>query len=236
MTDPFKYISYKGFLQDLVKFREERGQTRAELAKAMGCQAAYFSQVLKAKADLTEDHGIKLCRHLKLNAAETEYFLLILRLSRAGTQALSEYLEEQRLKLKKTHDEIEGRVQSRKNRWTTEREIYYCSSWIPSTLHTATSCESYQTVSTLSRRFDLDPSLVEGHLHALEKFGLIQFNEGRWIFQGASMHFPKNTPLDQAFQLNHRVHAMHALAAKKEEEIHYAAVFAADRKTFIRIR
>ena len=48
--DIFEYANYRQYLQSLVKNREAKGKTQVELANAMGCQAAYFSQVLKEKA------------------------------------------------------------------------------------------------------------------------------------------------------------------------------------------
>ncbi len=236
MNHVFDYKDYREFLRSLVQNRQIRGKTQVELAKAMNCQAAYLSQVLGDRAELTEDHGMKLCIYLEFNDAETEYFLLILRISRAGTKPLLSYLEQQRDRLQQLHHELSSRISSEKNEETNELNIYYCSSWIPSVIHTATSCETLQTSVAIAQRFRLEKGLVEYHLQILEKYLLVSFQEHRWVFQGRSTHFTKNSALDQIFQLSRRMLALNSLSNRLPQDIHYSVVFSANQETVNRIR
>lgn len=236
MTNVFEYNDYRHFLQILVTKKTSKTFTQVELAKAMECQAAYLSQVLKDKADLTEDHGVKLCQFLNFNEAEIEYFLTILRLTKAGTPALRAYLEAARQKLYDLHREVDSRISSLKSKDLNELNLYYCASWIPAVLHSGTSCESLQTAAALAQRFGLEKSIVEYHLHCLEKFNLVKFEKGRWKFQGGSIHFPKNSAMDQTFQLNRRLHAMNLISTRKPDDIHYATVLSIDGPTAKKIR
>lgn len=236
MANIFDYKDYRKFLQDLVTKQGPKVFTQVELAKAMECQAAYLSQVLKERADLTEDHGVKLCQYLRLTEAETDYFLLILRWAKAGTPALRKYLEEARQKSHDLHREVESRISSVKNKELNEFNLYYCSSWIPAVLHSATSCESLQTVSSLMQRFGLEKEVVEHHLQHLERFGLVKFEKGRWIFQGGSLHFSKNSSMDQNFQMSRRLHAMNSIFTRQPEDIHYSTLLSVDAPTARKIR
>lgn len=234
--DIFEYTNYRQYLQSLVKNREAKGKTQVELANAMGCQAAYFSQVLKEKADLTEDHAIKLCVFLDFNGIKTEYFLVILRIARAGTSQLKSYLEKTREKLIADYQEVEGRISTSKRKGSSEDNVYYCSSWIPAVIHSGTSCEAYQTILELSKRFNIESSVVDYHLQSLEKYGLVEFKNGKWLFKGGSLHIPKNSALDQSFQISRRIHAMNSIAKRKTDDIHYSMVFSADITTVKKIR
>lgn len=229
----YDYQDYRLFLIHLV---EATAFTQAELARSMNCQAAYLSQVLKHKAELTEDHGIKLCSFLGFSENETEYFLVILRLARAGTPALANYLEKKRLMLSELQLEVEGRINVTKSKTNHELNLYYCSSWIPAALHSGVSCNQYQTASSLSKRFNLSLDMVEYHLKCLEKFYLVKHEKTRWIFAGGSIHFPKNSAMDALFQTNRRMHAVNSLNDRKKDDLHYASVFSIDAKGAKRFR
>lgn len=236
MVNIFEYKDYREFLTHLTSNRSARGQTKAELARSMGCQAAYLSQVLGSKADLTEDHGVKMCQALNFSDTETEYFLLILRLSRAGTKTLSEYLEQKRLALKKQYSEVDSRITAVKKSPNDQIQLYYCSSWIPSVVHAATSCPHYQTAQAIAERLALSKQIVEKHLETLEKYQLIKFSEGKWIHSGNSIHFPKNSLMDATFQLNQRLLGLNSINRRQPEDVHYSMVFPANKETASKFR
>lgn len=236
MTNVFEYTEYREFLLVMVEGHRERRGTNVQLAKAMDCQAAYFSQVLSGKAELTEDQGLKLCQYLKMSALETEYFLVILRQARAATQVLVQYLEEKRKEILHLHNEIEGRIASDKNSQIDEMNIYYSSSWIPSVIHVATSCEAYQSVEAIAKRVGLEKPVIEFHLKTLEKYGLVKFEKSHWVYQGKSTHFVKGSLLDQAFQMSRRLLAMNSLLARDTHDIHYSVVFSMNERTAKKVR
>ncbi len=236
MKELFQYQDYRDFLEFLVGQRDSRKFTRSSLARAMGCQAAYFSQVLKGRASLTEEHGIKLCVYLGFNEVETDYFMVILRLGRSGHQVLTQYLEGQRKRLKRLGAEVDAKISKETNRISEELSHYYCSSWIPSTIHLATSCSSYQTVGSLAQRFGLQKEMVEFHLSMLEKYSLVKFGGHRWSFNGDSIHISKGSAQDLSFQTNNRIRSLSAIQARKERSVHYSALLSLDERTANEIR
>ena len=231
MTNIFDFTDYRELLLSIVKHRTARGGTQASLAEAMGCQAAYFSQVLKGRGELTEDHIIGLCEYLELDENSSEYFLLLLRTSRAGTNKLRSYLKKQSKKLAEKSKLLENRLQASKDISNEALGIYYCSSWIPSLLHVATSCEDLQTIKQLKARFNLPEDLIETHLRDLEKFDLVAFDQGRWKYAGGSMHFPKSSPLDQQLQLGRRQLSSQSIPLRRTDDLNYSVVFACDQET-----
>jgi uncharacterized protein (TIGR02147 family) len=224
------------YLLKLVESRRSRGLTRAELAAAMGCQAAYFSQVLKGRVHLTEDHGLKLCEFLDFSDAETEYFLILLRLARAGTPQLTRYLQQERAKLLEKNTEVERHVAGRKQGERDEITFYYSSSWIPSVIHIATSCEDLQTAEAIAERFGLPPDVVEHHLKQMERYGLVESDKKSWRHKGFSVHFPKGSHLDTQFQTTRRLLAMNALSFRRKDQLHYSVLFSTDAKTHAALR
>lgn len=233
----FRFRDYREFIQSVTVPRAGKGgRTQASLAKAMGCQAAYLSQALKGKADLTEDHALGLCRLLGFDAMETEYFLCLLRGSRAATPALREYLENRRRELSDRRRELESRIAAKPRDEGIEGSAYYCSSWIPAILHLATSCPDYRTPEKLGARFGLPGAEVERHLRALQEYGWVRREGEAWVFAGGSFHFPKSAPIDPLFQTSRRLHALAHLPRRREDDVHYASVFAIDAATAEAIR
>jgi hypothetical protein len=236
MTNIFDFKDYKLYILKITSGTNQQKIAKSHLAQAIGCQAAYLSQVLKGKAELTEDHGIKLCQFLHFSELETEYFLTILRMNRAGSSTLARYLEKSCQRLINLNKEVEQRIPSQKRSGIDELNIYYCSSWIPTLIHTATSCEAYQSVSSLCDRFHLDKETVELHLNTLQKFGLVEFKNNRWQFSGGSLHFPKGSPLEQSFLLQQRLFTLNKIGSKRPSDIHFSTVFASSPETIDKLR
>ncbi|MGZ6441866.1 MAG: DUF4423 domain-containing protein [Pseudobdellovibrionaceae bacterium] len=236
MHSPFNYSNYREYLSNIMDERKQRGETKAELARIIGCQAAYLSQVMGEKVDLTEEHLLRLSEHLEFSEIETEYLLLLLRLSKAGTQNLKNFLEKQRVKMNKSAEELEPRLSSKKNAISEEGKAYYTSSWLPSVIHAATSCPHLKTVESMAKRLGLAERDISFHLERLEKYKLVQFNEGQWNYLGGSLHFSKNSPQDLQLQTARRLLALNHLSFKRESDIHYSVVYATDESTARELR
>lgn len=226
----FRFDSYKDFLFDLVSGERGYRGLRTELAKAMGCQAAYLTQVLKAKADLTEVHGLRLAKYLKFSRMEAEYFLLLIREAKASSPDLKNYLKEDRERLRGEAQDLKHRSDSKT---IAENETFitrYFVDWVPSTLHVATSSENYQTVKALAQRFNLPTERVAAELDWLEEQGLVQkIGSQRWRFSGTSIHLPSASPLDFIHQISRRCQAIESIQRKKHRsDIHFSSLFTLD--------
>lgn len=232
MISPFKHSNYKEFLQNLVNSPTSSRGLQSRLAKAMNCQAAYLSQVLRGKVDLTEDHGIKLVRYLKYNPLEADYFFILLRLGRAATPELRTYLEERRLELLTHQDDLANKVGAKSARDTESFLAKYFSSWIPLTLHVATSSKHCQSIDELARRFHLSEALVAENLFFLEKFGLVKRVGELWKFSGESIHLPKTSALNESFQVSLRTQVIKSIQEKSKEDLHFSSVFTIDKKSY----
>ncbi|MBC7540935.1 MAG: TIGR02147 family protein [Bacteriovorax sp.] len=232
MLSPLKYVNYKEYLGDLIKSYPGGRGYQSILAKAMNCQAAYLSQVLRGKVELTEDHAIKLVMFLKFNSLESEYFILLLRLSRAATRELTSYLEKKRLEMVAHQDDMENKVRAKTARDSDTFLTKYYSNWIPSTIHVSTSSQYLQTVESLSLRFHLPIALVEENLAFLEKYNLVKKESGRWIFSGESIHLPKAYALNEPYQVSWRSKVIESIQKKNKENLHFSSTFTIDKNSY----
>ena len=236
MDELFEYSNYVQYLNDLAKDQKARGRTKADLAKRLGCQAAYLSQVLGGKVHLTEEHILRLCESLEFDEIKTEFLLLLLRLAKAGSPNLKKYLLNRREQLRRASEELEDHLPAEKRHATDEAGLYYTSSILASLIHVATSCEDFQIASSIAKRFSVDQKIVDQHLHQLEKFKMVEFREGRWIYSGTSLHFSKGSPLETQMQLARRLLALNQVSVRQETDLHYSVVFSSDQETFSKLR
>jgi uncharacterized protein (TIGR02147 family) len=236
MISVYDFDNYISFLGALVKQREMKGKTRSQLATAMGCQAAYFSQVLKGKVDLTEDHLAKLGDYISFSRLETEYLLLLLRVQKAGTDTLREHLRHQASKLVRQSRKVESRLGSTQVYDNEDMKNYYSSSWQASVIHIATAIESLRTVSSIAQKLFLPESVVEYHLNQLDKYQLVIFENGKWKYNGNSIHFPSGSSQNAQFQMTRRIMAINSMSLPNSEDIHYSVVFASTTKMYGKIR
>jgi uncharacterized protein (TIGR02147 family) len=238
MKNVFAYDNYKNLLNNFVNAESSQRGLRTELAKAMGCQAAYLTQVLNSNAELTEDHAFKLTTHLRLSKLEADYFMILVRMSRAGTPDLRDFLEKERQDLLKKNDQIQSRVDSNQ---VSDAEAFtqrYFSSWIPSSVHIATSGKNFQTVKSLAARFGLPEELVLETLKFLEKHKLVQRTTAQqWVYVGGPLHLPNENTVASNYQINRRLQVIKSLQQDFDSKsIHFSSVFTLDKESYEEIR
>lgn len=232
MISPLIHCNYKEYIKDLLSQPGVVRGYQSKMAKAMNCQAAYLSQVLRGKVDLTEDHGLKLTQFLKLNDLESDYFLILLRMGRAVTKELKNYLEERRVELLTHRDDLKNKVGAKSARDTEAFLSRYFSSWIPLTLHIATSSAHFQSIEALAQRFNLDESVVKENLFFLEKYHLVERSGTQWKFSGESIHLPKTSALSEPFQVSLRTQVIKSIQHKSVNDLHFSSVFTIDKKSY----
>lgn len=233
MISPLSYRDYKDYLRELLAQKGQKRGMQSAMAKAMNCQAAYLSQSLRGKVELTEDHGVKLVGFLELNALESDYFLLLLRLSRATTPELRNYLESKRIELLKHRDDLENKVKAKSARDSDEFISQYFSSWIPTVVHVATSSNELQDAEAIAKRFSLDIVLVKETLNFLEQYHLVKKENGKFKFSGESIHLPKASSSNGPYQVSLRSEVIKSIQERAHEKtMHFSSVFTMDKKDY----
>ncbi len=233
MISPLNYQDYKEYLRDLTVMEGQKRGFQSSMAKAMNCQAAYLSQSLRGKVELTEDHGVKLVGFLKLNALEAEFFLLLLRLSRATTPELRSYLEERRVEMLQRRDDLENKVQAKGARDSEAFISQYFSSWIPTAIHIATSSPDLQTAEALIERFSLTENVVNETLDFLVKYNLVRREKKKFIFSGESIHLPKTSAANEPYQVSLRTQVIKSIQEEgNKNNMHFSSVFTMDKKSY----
>ncbi len=223
--DVFKHTDYKAFLESKIEENTSQRGYRSQLAEAARCQKSFFSHVTHSHVHLTPDHAIGLCEFWAFDPMETEYFLAIVDLARAGSVRLRSSLESRLRRMRETRNDVTKRVEADEIR-DRQAETLYHSAWYWNALHVIAAIPAYQTTHAMSQRLGLDASRVIECLQQLEKMNLVKLKNGRWLITNKSIHLDRASPMRESHHTQWRQRAMLDIQKRTEDSVHYNAVFA----------
>ncbi len=228
-VEVFSYRQYKLYLEALIQAAEPRHGYVSKLAKAALCQRSYLSQVVHGSAHLTPDHGLGLCRFLRLSDEETDYFFLLLDHARAASPALQERINAKIEARLKERADLAKRVEAKTVDITAQETRYY-SSWHWMALHLVVSIPGYQTLPAIAERLNLSESFVLQGLEQLRRLNYVEKREGRWIYSGDNLHLSRESPSVTLHHNNWRQRGVLDSAMTNLESVHYTSVFSLSLK------
>jgi uncharacterized protein (TIGR02147 family) len=230
----FDYTDYKDYLRDRL---ESTHGLISRLAEASGCQRSYLSRVIHGDVHLTPDQGHKACEYWRFSLEESEYFMTLLELGRAGTPSYRSHLERKITHLQRMNENIAKRLQRKKlpTRSAVNGEIYY-STWLLSALHVAVGIPKLQTPRSLANHLQIPLELVENGLRKLEDLGLVRNIDERWTFASEDIHVPKESPWVACHHNNWRQRSILDAQRASPDSTHFTNVQAMDRKAYQQIR
>lgn len=220
----YNAFDYREFVLQKCLQSGPRSGLKSRLAKRLGCQPAYVSQVLTGTSHFSLEQGYDFCDFFNLNDEERYFFLLLLQKARAGHLSLKKFFENQiQEHLRKRKDMIH-RLGQAKTLALEDQEKYY-SSWIYAALHMAVTVPSLQSREALLKAFRINSEKLNQALQFLIGCGLVVQNGE--IFRVGSQHLRIG---NQSHHLvrhhsNWRLRALQSLESERDSEMHYSGVF-----------
>ena len=232
---PFDFKTYREYLKAVCQHSPERG-AKAAMARAAGCQASYLSQVLQERVHLTEDQLLGIIKYIDLGKQETEFLFLLLRLERAGTTELKNYINQQIEHAEKSREDLSNKIGTEYTVQSIQNLSMYFSSWIPSAIHLLTSSDDHKTVEAIAKRLRLPTKKVRETLKFLEQAGFVKRIPGGWDYANGSMHIPKASAVQTTLQTSRRELAVRSIQLNPENEIHFSSIFTLDQEDLEKIK
>lgn len=234
--DIFTNIDYRQVIRDKSKENGEIRGYQSAMAKAAGCQRSYFSQVLSGHVQLTPDHGIGLAQFWNLTPPETEFFLDLIHLDRAGTKDLKEYFKARIKQQQVSRNDLGKRFQSKSLTKQDDQGAYY-SSWIHGAVHILTSIPEFQRPEAIGNRLQIPLPMVIRSLELLGELGLVeQVKQGRYTPKSYNIHLGRNSSLTAVNHAQWRQKANLNLLMNHDLSVHYTALHSLSLEDFQRLR
>jgi uncharacterized protein (TIGR02147 family) len=231
----FDFSDYKAYLSFKVGPRSQRRGIKGALAKHLGIQPTFVSQVLYGKAHFSLEHAEQLADFFGLNTEEKNYFMLLVQKDRAGSRALQHYYAQQISALLQSRLNLTKRLGAIHTLSTEIQAVYY-SSWVYAAIHMAVTIPKLQSPMTISKFLNLPLKKVFEVLTYLADHGLIE-RSGESFLPGK-----KQIRLGNQSQniIKHHTHwrhqAIESLDREQISDLHYSGVVTLSEKDMIRLK
>ena len=216
----FKFDDYKDCIQSYVESAPQngRGQFRA-IATYLKMHPTLVSRIFNGsrEKDLTFEQAADLAHFLKLNDLETDYFLLLVEQSRAGSKSLKLNIQKRKQKLRRQASELSASFEGAHEISEADRAIYY-SHWYYSAIQLLTDIPGYQNVNAIATLLKLPHDTVEKAVEFLVATKMVLREHSHlacgpnWIFE------PAQSPYAARHHINWRLKSIERLHDYKSGE------------------
>lgn len=215
----FHYRDYKACLLDFLEKNKGRKRgTRAAMAAAARCQAAYISQVLNGSAQLSLEQAESVAtRFCLMNESETEHFLLLVQHARAGTEELRRTLG--KLIRKRAREAVElTRREEFPDVLSEADQIRYFSEWDYGAVHALLSIRDKRTPQAIADHLGIRPERVVELLGFLSSRGLAKKKGEEYRIGETRIMLDKGSQVATQNHINSRLRALSFLQNRNRAE------------------
>ncbi len=231
----YDFCNYKPYLLFLAKNSSEKRGYKSRLAKAIGCQSAYLSQVLHGNPDLTLEQAENANQFLHHTPQESRFFIFLVLKERSGTVALRRQFQLQIEEIQAQMTEVSARLAQQTTLSPEDQAIYY-SSWIFAAIHLAVSIPRLQTQEQIAEELNLPLQTVSQAFDFLQRRGLVVREQGRFKFGPSRIFLGKDSPHLPKHHLNWRLQAIDSLDRIQDTDLHYSSVFTLSKEDVILLK
>jgi uncharacterized protein (TIGR02147 family) len=232
----FEFEDYKKFVLKRLEAMPKKGRGEMlRIAESLRMHSTRVSHIFKGKMNLTLEQACGLAKHLGLSALESEYFLLLVNLERAGSEDLKQMLRLQGQKIRAQAKDLVNRV-PREKILTEEQKAVFYSSWFYSGIRLATSIPRYDNVDALADRFQMPREKVRAVVDFLLATGLCAESDGHLQMGSKTTHLEHSSPLVLRHHANWRLKALARHESLGDKELAYTCPVSVTLEDQIKIR
>ncbi|MGZ3695471.1 MAG: TIGR02147 family protein [Bdellovibrionota bacterium] len=231
----FEFKHYKAYLQEKTGGTGTKTGVKTALAKAVGCQSTYLSQVLHAKAHLSLEQAEKLNEFFGHSKEEGLFFFLLLQKDRAGTKSLAGHFEEQMGEILRRRLILTKRLGEKTVLSDQSQSVYY-SSWVYAAVHIALTIPELRSREAIAAFLHLPVKKVTEALDFLCSVGLALPQGAHFEVGEAHIRLGNDSHNIIKHHSNWRTQALEALDREQLEDLHYSGVVSLAREDLRKIK
>lgn len=234
--DIFNFDNYKNYLRARISDpnRAKRGY-HGRLAKIIGSQPSYLSQILNGKPDLQPEQVIPVNDFLGHTELEGRYLLHLVHMARAGTPALRSFYSKELSELKKQRFHIKKRLSGHQELSDEHKSKYY-SSWVFSAVHMFLAVETKQDLEYIASQLNLPLKSVAEAVDFLLEAGLIELKKGIYKFTKQSIYLGKDSDHISRHHMNWRCQSLQSVEKNLPDDLHISHLMALSSIDLERVR
>ncbi len=236
MPQLFEFLDYRAWIQHQIEINATTRGYQNLLARAAGCQRSYLSRAIHSQVELTPEHAAGLARHWSFNADQTEYFVGLVNLSRAGTAELRTLIERRLRELAERNLTVTRQIPRSVSLSDESSQLPYYSAWYMAAVHMALTIPELRTESAIARKLRLPTPIIHRALEELEHLGLAQRTGYQWEATKSNLHLSAGSTVDRLSQSAWRQFIGTRLQEGDSEGLHYSGVHTLSRSDLSRLR
>jgi uncharacterized protein (TIGR02147 family) len=228
----FDFEDYREFLKT---YLSRQSVVRKHLLSATGISSSFLTQVLSGTKQLSSDQGYEIALYAGLTERETDYFLLLIDLGKAGSHKLQQRINGKIKQLQSDALNVSAKVSSNIQLTEEQKAIYY-SNWIYSAVRNLIPTQPNLTTSDIAKKLNVPEVRAESAIQLLLDFGLINKTENGLRYQQGYTHLSSSHPLIFRHHQNWRQRAIQRMDHYNESHLHYTCPMAISRESVNQLR
>lgn len=236
MKTLFELSDYKAWMKQRIRSLPRGGHGElSRIAQHLGVHVTLVSHILKADKDFTVEQGYLLTEYFGLTELETEFFILLVQINRAGNHKLHSFYNRQLGQLKTKSLDLQSRFNVDR-RLSLEESSKFYSSWLYSAVRIFTSIHDGCTRSQIQSYFHLGDSETDEILEFLIECKLCQKQGDRYSVGPQTTHLPFGSTFLKSHLKNWRIKALESANGLSADEVMYSSCLSLSEKDFKMLR
>lgn len=218
----FEFEDYKKYVKSRILSMPKRGYGQLRrLSEYLGVNTAFISQVFKGDKNLSSEQAIKTALFFGLNELETEYFISLTQLERAGSQELKRFLKKQIAVIKEKSQRVSNRLKVERVLAESDKAIFY-SDWYYSAIRQLPAIKGFDNVDAIANYVGLSRAAVNEIIHFLLQNNLLNEEKGKLTIGPSRTHLEPESPWVKMHHTNWRTKALENLKDQDPTKLHFS--------------
>jgi len=219
----FEIDDYKLLVRQLLRQMPKNGYGQLrKIAAHLGVNSVIISQVFNGDRHLTQEQALDLAAYLGFTDLETQYFLLLVLIARAGHHRLKAHYKRQLESVREKSRDLKSRLPQDKTLDDNAKAQFY-SEWYYSAVRLTSSIDGLDSIDAISDYLRLPRATVKRTAEFLLEHGLCRETNGKLGLGPSLTHLEASSPMASRSQTNWRLRALQNLEPARETELFYSA-------------
>jgi uncharacterized protein (TIGR02147 family) len=234
--DIFEFDDYKKFVEKYFVSMPKRGHGQLKkLAAHLNVHTTFVSQVFNGDKSISPEQGLSVAEYLGLNELETDYFIKLIQIDRAGSEKYKKLLLKELTKMKEHSQKISSRLDIKKILPDEQKAVFY-SDWYYSAIRLLIGIEGHQDLESISKYLGLNRKTVSDAINFLLESGLLVREKNELLVGPSKTHLDADSPFIKLHHLNWRYKALEYIKHPYPEKLHYSSPMTIGKKEVLEIR
>lgn len=236
MKDHFQFDNYKELIAVRLCTLPKKGRGEsARIARHLRMHTTRVSHIFSGSEHLTLEQASSLAVFFGFSSLESDYFVTLVALQRAGNEDLKRVLTRQRDQIRERSRQLSQRLPTDRIFTDIEKAVFY-SNWYYSAIRLLTSIDGFDGIDPIARRLNLPRYVVKQVLDFLVSAGLCEERSGRYKMGPTKTHLEAEHPMATRLHANWRLKAIERHPRLESIELAFTAPMSVREKDLPRIR